>query len=83
MLVNEGALVIKFWFHLAKDGQRQRLKALENDPRTAWRVTKESWARLKTYDKLQGSRWTRPAHDQTRRGRRGSSSRERTTAIVR
>lgn len=53
MLVNEGALVLKFWFHLSKDGQRQRLKALESDPRTAWRVTKESWARVKTYGKLQ------------------------------
>ena len=28
MLVNEGALVLKFWFHLSKDGQRQRLKTL-------------------------------------------------------
>ena len=24
MLVNEGALVLKFWFHLSRDGQRQR-----------------------------------------------------------
>ena len=32
---------------------QQRLKALEKDPRTAWRVTEESWARLKTYGKLQ------------------------------
>ncbi|OMG53542.1 polyphosphate:AMP phosphotransferase [Azonexus hydrophilus] len=53
MLVNEGALVLKFWFHLSKDGQKKRLKALEKDPRTAWRVTKESYDRLKTYDKLQ------------------------------
>ncbi|MDR1163758.1 MAG: polyphosphate:AMP phosphotransferase [Candidatus Accumulibacter sp.] len=53
MLVNEGALVLKFWFHLPKEGQRQRLKALEKDPRTAWRVTKMSWERTKTYDKLQ------------------------------
>lgn len=53
MLVNEGALVLKFWFHLTKEGQRQRLKALESDPRTAWRVTRWSWERLKTYDKLQ------------------------------
>jgi polyphosphate:AMP phosphotransferase len=53
MLVNEGALVLKFWFHLSKDGQRQRLKSLERDPRTAWRVTRESWARVKTYGKLQ------------------------------
>lgn len=53
MLVNEGALVLKFWFHLSKDGQKKRLKKLEKDPRTAWRVTKLSWDRLKTYDDLQ------------------------------
>jgi polyphosphate:AMP phosphotransferase len=53
MLVNEGALVLKFWFHLTKDGQKRRLKALEKDPHTAWRVTKWNWDRLKTYDKLQ------------------------------
>ena len=53
MLLNEGALLLKFWFHLSKDGQKQRLKTLEKDPRTAWRVTKESYDRLKTYDKLQ------------------------------
>jgi polyphosphate:AMP phosphotransferase len=53
MLVNEGALILKFWFHLTKDGQKRRLKALEKDPRTAWRVTKWNWDRLKTYDKLQ------------------------------
>ena len=52
MLVNEGALVLKFWLHLTDEGQRQRLKALEKDPRTAWRVTKEMHARLKTYGKL-------------------------------
>jgi polyphosphate kinase 2 (PPK2 family) len=32
MLVNEGALVLKFWFHLSKDGQKTRLKALEKEP---------------------------------------------------
>ena len=53
MLVNEGALILKFWFHLTKDGQKRRLKALEKDPRTAWRVTKWNWDRLKTYDELQ------------------------------
>ena len=53
MLVNEGALVLKFWFHLSESGQKKRLKALEKDPRTAWRVTKASYDRLKTYDRLQ------------------------------
>ncbi|MCL2591617.1 MAG: polyphosphate:AMP phosphotransferase [Betaproteobacteria bacterium] len=53
MLANEGALILKFWFHLTKEGQKKRFKALEKDPRTAWRVTKESWDSLKTYDKFQ------------------------------
>lgn len=53
MLINEGALVLKFWFHLTYEGQKQRLKELESNPRTAWRVTKWNWDRLKTYDKLQ------------------------------
>ena len=54
MLANEGAVILKFWLHLTKDGQKKRFKALEKDPRTAWRVTQESWNSLKTYDKLQG-----------------------------
>ncbi|HOG02464.1 MAG TPA: polyphosphate:AMP phosphotransferase [Accumulibacter sp.] len=53
MLVNEGALVLKFWIHLSKDAQRERLKSIEANPLTRWRVTKASWDRLKTYDKLQ------------------------------
>jgi polyphosphate:AMP phosphotransferase len=53
MLVDEGALVLKLWFHLTKEGQIKRLKDLENDPHTAWRVTQWNWDRLKTYDKLQ------------------------------
>ena len=53
MLVNEGALVLKFWFHLTRDAQKKRLKDLESDPHTAWRVTKWHWERLKTHDKLQ------------------------------
>ena len=53
MLVDEGALVLKFWFHLTKEGQKERLKALSSDTRTAWRVTQWNWDRLKTYDQLQ------------------------------
>jgi len=53
MLVSEGALVLKFWFHLTKEGQKKRLKTLESDPHTAWRVTQWNWDRLKTYDQLQ------------------------------
>jgi polyphosphate:AMP phosphotransferase len=38
---------------LTKEAQKQRLKALSSDPRTAWRVTQWNWDRLKTYDHLQ------------------------------
>jgi polyphosphate kinase 2 (PPK2 family) len=64
MLVNEGALVLKFWIHLSKDAQRERLKTIETNPLTRWRVTKASWDRLKTYDKMQEVAWPPAAHDQ-------------------
>jgi polyphosphate:AMP phosphotransferase len=43
MLVDEGVLLLKYWFHLSKPQQKQRLKALEKDPATSWRVTKRDW----------------------------------------
>jgi len=52
MLVDEGMLLLKFWFHLSKDQQRKRLKTLEADPKTKWRVTEEDWRRFKVYDKF-------------------------------
>lgn len=52
MLTDEGALLIKFWFHLSKDRQRKRLKALEKDPQTRWRVTDTDWERFKHYDRF-------------------------------
>jgi polyphosphate:AMP phosphotransferase len=50
MLVDEGALLLKFWFHISKEKQRERLKALSKDRLTAWRVTRLDWKRLKHYD---------------------------------
>ncbi len=52
MLTDEGALILKFWFHLSKDAQKKRLKALEKDPRTRWRVTDTDWEHFKLYDKF-------------------------------
>jgi polyphosphate:AMP phosphotransferase len=52
MLVEEGALLLKFWFHLSKDAQKQRLTALEKNPRTRWRVTREDWTRFGHYDRF-------------------------------
>ncbi len=52
MLAAEGALILKFWFHLSKDAQKNRLKVLEKDPKTRWRVTDTDWERFKMYDRF-------------------------------
>ncbi len=52
MLSDEGALILKFWFHLSKASQKKRLEALEKDPRTRWRVTDRDWHHFKLYDKF-------------------------------
>lgn len=52
MLVAEGALILKLWFHLSKDAQKERLKLLSAKKQTAWRVTKDDWRRFKRYDEF-------------------------------
>jgi len=52
MLCDEGALVLKFWLHLSKDEQKKRLKSLEKDPKTRWRVTETDWQNYKRYAKF-------------------------------
>jgi polyphosphate:AMP phosphotransferase len=52
MLTDEGALLLKFWFHLSKSAQRKRMRELAEDPATSWRVTKEDRARFKQYDQF-------------------------------
>ncbi|HEY6877439.1 MAG TPA: polyphosphate:AMP phosphotransferase [Polyangiales bacterium] len=56
MLVDEGALVLKFWFHISKERQEKRLKKLEKDPLTRWRVSDAERDHLKHY-----GRYTRTA----------------------
>ena len=50
MLTDEGVLLLKYWFHLSKEQQRKRLKKLEKDPDTRWRVTDTDWERFNHYD---------------------------------
>jgi polyphosphate kinase 2 (PPK2 family) len=52
MLSDEGVMLVKFWFHLSKDQLKKRLKALEKNPKTAWRVTDLEWKYFKRYDKF-------------------------------
>jgi polyphosphate:AMP phosphotransferase len=50
MLADEGALIVKFWFHLSKKAQKKRLKAIDADPKRTWRVTKADWRQFERYD---------------------------------
>jgi len=52
MLAADGAVLLKFWMHLSKKRQKKRLKALEKDPRTRWRVTKLDWEHFEIYDRF-------------------------------
>ncbi len=52
MLCNEGALILKFWLHLSEDQQKKRLKKLEKDPKTSWRVKDTDWKNYKMYNRF-------------------------------
>lgn len=52
MLTDEGALLIKFWFHLSKEKQKTRIHDLQKNPKTSWRVTERDLHHLKLYDKF-------------------------------
>jgi AMP-polyphosphate phosphotransferase len=52
MLVAEGALILKLWFHLSKSAQKKRMKKLAADPNTAWRVAPADLKRFKHYDEF-------------------------------
>lgn len=50
-MVDDGAIIIKFWIHLSQKELKKRLKKLEEDPLQAWRVRPEDWHQAKNYDK--------------------------------
>ena len=52
MLADEGTLILKVWMHLSKPAQKKRLKALEKNKTTRWRVTRTDWAHFDMYDKF-------------------------------
>jgi polyphosphate:AMP phosphotransferase len=50
MLSAEGALIVKFWFHLSKKDQEERLREIDRDKKRTWRVTRADWKQFKKYD---------------------------------
>jgi len=51
-LAASGALIVKIWLNLSKSAQRARLREIESDPRTAWRISPEDWKSQRDYDRL-------------------------------
>ncbi|GAB1489743.1 polyphosphate:AMP phosphotransferase [Opitutaceae bacterium] len=52
LLADNGTLIIKVWLHLSKKDQRDRLRELEANEDTAWRVTEDDWHANRIYDRL-------------------------------
>ena len=54
-LADDGALILKFWMHLGHDAQERRLKKLEKDPLTSWRVTPRDWDHWQMYERFEAA----------------------------
>lgn len=52
LLADGDTLILKIWLDLSKEAQGERLRALRDDPATAWRVTEEDWHHHRIYDHL-------------------------------
>ena len=54
-LADDGAIILKFWMHLSHEAQKRRLKKLEKDPLTSWRVTQRDWDHWHIYDRFESA----------------------------
>ena len=49
-LTDDGAMVLKFWMHISKEIQKERLESLESDPLRSWRMSDIDWKHYEMYD---------------------------------
>lgn len=52
MLVDDGALILKYWLHLPQDEQHKRLQKLAEDPYTRRSVSDRDWQHAKLYEQF-------------------------------
>jgi polyphosphate:AMP phosphotransferase len=50
MLIQDGALIVKFWFHLSEKDQKARLKELSRDDRSRWKMLPQKGKFHEHYD---------------------------------
>lgn len=51
-LADDGALILKFWMHLSQKEQKKRLRKLEENPLSQWRISERDWQNWKRYDQF-------------------------------
>jgi polyphosphate:AMP phosphotransferase len=55
LLVDDGAVIVKFWLHIGPEEQRKRLEEIDADPARSWRVGKTEWKRHEHYEEWIGA----------------------------
>ena len=50
LLADDGAVIVKFYFHITKDEQLTRFKRREADPSKSWKINDEDWRNRRKWD---------------------------------
>lgn len=53
LLASSGTIVLKFFLHITRDEQEKRLRAREEDPRKAWKLSAGDWRERERWDEYQ------------------------------
>ena len=55
LLTDNGAVILKFFLHISKDEQKQRLLDREKDPMKAWKLSPADWKERELWDDYQAA----------------------------
>lgn len=50
--VDDGAVLLKFWLHIAQKEQARRFKKIEKNKALSWKIGKSEWQQQKNYNKF-------------------------------
>ena len=50
MLMDDGTVILKFYFHVTKEEQLRRFKRREDDPYKSWKINDEDWRNRQHWD---------------------------------
>jgi PPK2 family polyphosphate:nucleotide phosphotransferase len=50
LLLDDGAVILKFYFHITKEEQLTRFKRREGDPTKSWKISEEDWRNRRRWD---------------------------------